>query len=115
VINKVFVMGPIKNDPVVKPTEKGTLFGKFVVEAKDNVDKNSQWLHVHAFGKVADAVQPLRKDDVVIVEGKMETKKHNDPKTGESKYFTYVSANKIVKFAATQSFSSSQESDDIPF
>jgi len=121
-INKAFVMGPVKTIPMLKTTDNGTLFGHFTVEARDNTEKSAQWLRVQGFGKVAENMRGVEKDDIVMIEGKIENRKIQDPKTNESKYYYYISANKVVKFAKngtqTSCVSSNSEhvdGEDLPF
>lgn len=114
-INKVFLMGPVKNSPQTKTTDKGLLFGNFTVEARDNTEKAAQWIRVQGFGKVAESIQGLKENDVVIVEGKIESRKYTDPKSKEDKRLTYVSANKVVKFGSQVQDNNVSQDEELGF
>jgi single-stranded DNA-binding protein len=107
-------MGSVKKHPEVKTTDKGTLFGKCILEAKDPTDKNGQWIHIQGFGKSAEAMNGVYENDVLIVEGKFETRKYKD-KAGQDRTFSYVAANKVVKFNGDSASTTQSSEDDIGF
>lgn len=76
-MNHVTLIGRLGNDPEVKSGASGTTYCRFLLatnegwRAKGEKHERTDWHRVVAFGKRAEALEPLRKGDKVAVRGQL--------------------------------------------
>jgi single-strand DNA-binding protein len=97
-LNKVFLIGRVGKDPVVKHFENGGKIAEFTL-ATDDSYKNKQGEKVEVtdwhnckvtFPKLAEVAEKwLKKGSLVHVEGKLKTRSYDD-KDGNKRYVTEV-------------------------
>lgn len=101
-LNKVFIMGRLTADPVLRSTKGGSAVAVFSL-ATNRVwnDKNNQkqeeveYHNVVVWGRQAEIVSKfLIKGQVALVEGRMSTRSYED-KTGVKKYVTEIVAERV--------------------
>lgn len=99
-VNKVILIGNLGNDPEVRAMQSGDKVVNLSIATSESwKDKatgerreNTQWHRVVIFnqGLVNVAQNYLKKGSKVYIEGQLETRSWDDPKTGEKKYSTEV-------------------------
>lgn len=97
-VNKVILVGTLGRDPEVKYAANGNAIANLNVATSEKwKDKTGQpqekteWHRVVIFGKLAEiAQQYLTKGSQVYLEGKLQTRKWQDPATQQDKYATEV-------------------------
>ncbi|MCC6598468.1 MAG: single-stranded DNA-binding protein [Alphaproteobacteria bacterium] len=99
-VNKVILIGNLGNDPEVRAMQSGDKVVNLSIATSESwKDKssgerreNTQWHRVVIFnqGLVNVAQNYLKKGAKVYIEGQLETRSWDDPKTGEKKYATEV-------------------------
>jgi single-strand DNA-binding protein len=84
-VNMVFLIGFLGNDPEVRYTPGGTAVANFNLATSETRNKNGQketkteWHKVVAFGKVAEICgEYLAKGRQVYIEGKLQTRRWED-------------------------------------
>lgn len=100
-VNRVFLIGFLGNDPEVRYTPGGTAVANFNLATSETRNKNGQketkteWHKVVAFGKVAEICgEYLAKGRQVYVEGKLQTRSWED-KDGNKRSSTEIVANTV--------------------
>ena len=96
-VNKIFLLGRMGKDPVVKNFDNGGKIAEFTVATDDSYkdkqgDKVEQtdWHNVKVSGKLADVAEKyLKKGSLIHVEGKVKTRSYDD-KDGNKRYVTEV-------------------------
>ena len=86
-LNKIMVIGHLGHDPEMRYTPAGKPVATFSVavnrswEAKDGTRQNqTEWLNVLAWGSLAEfCKQNLSKGKQVYVEGRLQTRRWDDP------------------------------------
>ena len=100
-VNKVTLIGHLGDDPEQRRTQNGGLVVNMTVATTDNwIDaetrekkEKTEWHRVVVFGKLADiAAQYLRKGSLVYIEGKLQTRKWEDTRSGQTRYTTEIVA-----------------------
>ena len=102
-VNRVFLIGFLGNDPDVRYTPGGTAVANFNMATSETRSKNGQretkteWHKVVAFGKVAEICgEYLAKGRQVYIEGKLQTRSWED-KDGNKRTSTEIVAGSWVK------------------
>jgi single-strand DNA-binding protein len=98
-LNRVQLIGYLGRDPEARYTSKGTKFATFSMavdrrwkSAEGEKHEATDWFFVNAWGKLADiCLSYLKKGRLVLVEGRLQTDRWDDPK-GETQYRTTVIA-----------------------
>jgi single-strand DNA-binding protein len=98
-LNRVQLIGYLGRDPEARYTSKGTKFATFSIavdrrwkSAEGEKHEATDWFFVNAWGKLADiCLSYLKKGRLVLVEGRLQTDRWDDPK-GETQYRTTVIA-----------------------
>jgi single-strand DNA-binding protein len=102
-INKVFLIGRLGADPELKYTAQGTPVTSFKLATNEsytdktgNKAEQTEWHRVVAWQKQAETVcQFLKKGALVLVEGRLQTRKWQDQQ-GQNRYTTEVVAHHVV-------------------
>ena len=101
-VNKAIIVGNLGRDPEVRYAANGNPIANVAVATTDSWrDKQSgerqektEWHRVVFFGRLAEiAGEYLRKGSQVYIEGRLQTRKWEDPKTGQERYTTEIVAN----------------------
>lgn len=99
-VNKVFLIGRLGKDPVIKHFENGGAIAEFTVATDDsykdkqgNKVEQTDWHNVKiTFTKLAEVAEKyLKKGSLVHIEGKIKTRSYDD-KDGNKRYVTEVVA-----------------------
>jgi single-strand DNA-binding protein len=102
-INKVIIFGNLGNDPETKYMPSGSAVTNLSVATNESwKDKQTgeqkertEWHRVAMFGRLAEiAAEYLRKGSQVYIEGKLRTRKWQDPQ-GNDRYTTEVIADEM--------------------
>ncbi|MCR4288630.1 MAG: single-stranded DNA-binding protein [Deltaproteobacteria bacterium] len=100
-VNRVFLIGFLGNDPEVRYTPGGTAVANFNLATSETRSKNGQketkteWHKVVAFGKVAEICgEYLAKGRQVYIEGKLQTRSWED-KDGNKRTSTEIVAGTV--------------------
>jgi single-strand DNA-binding protein len=102
-INKVIIVGNLGNDPETKYMPSGSAVTNLSVATNESwKDKQTgeqkertEWHRVAMFGRLAEiAAEYLRKGSQVYIEGKLRTRKWQDPQ-GNDRYTTEVIADEM--------------------
>lgn len=97
-VNKVFLIGRLGKDPVVKHFDNGGAIAEFTVATDDsykdkqgNKVEQTDWHNVKiTFPKLAEVAEKyLKKGSLVHIEGKLKTRSYDD-KDGNKRYVTEV-------------------------
>lgn len=103
-VNKVTIVGNLGSDPEVRSFPDGSLTTTISVATSEVwVDKNTQerkehveWHRIVFYRRQAEIVsQYLKKGSKIYVEGKLRTRKWEDPQTHQEKYATEIIANEL--------------------
>jgi single-strand DNA-binding protein len=103
-VNKVILIGNLGKDPEVKFTPSGTPVAKITLATNERFkDKSGEWQdrtewhNVVLWQRLAEiAGEYLKKGGKVYIEGRLQTRSWDDPKTNQKKYMTEVVANDLV-------------------
>ena len=103
-LNKVQLIGNLGKDPEVKYTPSGTAVAKITLATNERFkDKDGQWQdrtewhNVVLWQRLAEiAGEYLKKGGKVYVEGRLQTRSWDDPKTNQKKYMTEVVASDLI-------------------
>lgn len=102
-INSVELLGNVVRDPVVKTTQRGTLYAYFTVATSKNlvsqdtgeVKEIASFVPIVAWRKQAETVQTfLRKGTRVFVHGEIASRSYDQ--NGQRRYVTEVTADLIA-------------------
>ena len=102
-VNKVFLMGHVGQDPVVKTTQSGEIMANVSLATsekyKDKVTgetrEQTEWHRLIFFGKLAEIVQQyVTKGRAIFIEGKIRTRKWTDNNNIE-RYTTEILCNSV--------------------
>jgi len=97
-VNKVFLIGRLGKDPVVKHFDNGGAIAEFTVATDDsykdkqgNKVEQTDWHNVKIqFPRLAEVAEKyLKKGSLVHIEGKLKTRSYDD-KDGNKRYITEV-------------------------
>ena len=101
-VNKAIIVGNLGRDPEVRYAANGNPIANVAVATTDSWrDKQSgerqektEWHRVVFFGRLAEiAGEYLRKGSQVYIEGRLQTRKWEDQKTGQERYTSEIVAN----------------------
>jgi single-strand DNA-binding protein len=103
-LNRVQLIGYLGRDAEARYTAKGTKYATFSLavnrtwkSAEGEKHEATDWFNVNAWSKLGDfAAQYLKKGRLVLVEGRLQTDRWEDPK-GETHYRTTVVARSIQR------------------
>ena len=97
-VNKVFLIGRLGKDPVIKHFENGGAIAEFTLATDDsykdrqgNKVEQTDWHNIKiTFPKLAEVAEKyLKKGSLVHIEGKIKTRSYDD-KDGNKRYITEV-------------------------
>ncbi len=104
-LNKVILIGNLGRDPEQRRTGSGSLVVNLSVattssyrnsETQEFVER-TEWHRVVIFGRLAEtAAQYLQKGSKVYIEGKLQTRKWEDPRTGADRYTTEIIGREVI-------------------
>jgi len=94
-MNKVFLLGNLGQDPIMKKTDKITITSFSIATTERYKDKQgekktiTEWHNVVTFGKLAEIVEKyVKKGDKLLIEGKIKTDEFE--KDGIKRYSTKI-------------------------
>lgn len=102
-VNKVILLGHLGNDPEMRSTTNGNYMTTISLATSDawqdkqtgQWQERTEWHRVVLFGRTAEiAGQYLRKGSQVYIEGRIQTRKWQDP-NGVDRYFTDIIASQM--------------------
>jgi len=101
-LNKVFIMGRLTADPVLRSTKSGSAVAVFSLASNRTwLDKNNakqeevEYSNIVVWGRQAEIVSKfLVKGQIALVEGRMATRSYDD-KQGVKKYVTEIVAERV--------------------
>ena len=106
------MIGKICSDIKTKTIDNGTLVGNFRLETKDG---HNQYHTINCYDKTAHSAKDFNENDMVFVEGKVNTRSYMD-KNNEKKYVTTINASRVASLGAGYSAPVKEEDeDDAPF
>ncbi|MDI9314229.1 MAG: single-stranded DNA-binding protein [Hydrotalea sp.] len=97
-LNKVFLLGNLGADPVIRNTQKGEKVASFRIATSDrwkdqdgNMQERTEWHNIVIFGKAAEIAERfLNKGSRVMIEGQLRHRKWQDQASGQDKFITEV-------------------------
>jgi single-strand DNA-binding protein len=115
-LNKILILGKLGRDPELKYSAGGAAICNLSVATTEVWTQNgekqerTEWHRVTVFGKIGEnCAKYLTKGSSVYLEGRLQTRSWDDPKTNEKKYSTDIIATE-VKFLSTKKSGSSDNS-----
>jgi single-strand DNA-binding protein len=103
-VNRVILVGNLGQDPETRYLPSGGAVTNISVATSEEwKDKNTgqkqsrkEWHRVTFFNKLAEiAGEYLKKGSMIYVEGKLQTRKWQDEKTGQDRYVTEIVGNEM--------------------
>lgn len=97
-VNKVILIGRLGNDPELRFTGNGTPVTNFSIATtekwgKEDSQEKTEWHRIVAWNKLAEICgEYLKKGQQVYIEGRLQTRKWEDSKSGETKTITEIVA-----------------------
>ena len=107
--NKVIIMGNLARDPDVRHTPSKQKVARITVavgrqwknKATGELENRTDFISVVAWGFSADICERyLAKGRPVLIEGRLQVRDYDDPKTGQHKWITEVLAENITLMSA---------------
>lgn len=103
-VNKAILLGSLGKDPEIRTTQDGGEIGSLSIATSEKwkdkgtgeTKEKTEWHKVTVFGSLVKVLRYLEKGSKIYLEGKIQTEKYTDNKTGTEKYSTKVIANTIV-------------------
>src|ERR1700691_6526395 len=104
-INKVFLIGRLGKDPVIKHFQNDSAIAEFSLATSESYkDKEGNWKEVTDWHNISlpnkfmaeRAEKSLKKGSLIYVEGKIRTRSYDD-KDGAKRYITEIIAEKFNK------------------
>ena len=98
-VNKVILIGNLGRDPEKRSTTSGLVVANLSIGTSYSTTNQqtrertevTEWSRVVLFGKTAEfATQYARKGNLVYVEGRLQTRKWEDSRTGQDRYMTEI-------------------------
>lgn len=97
-LNKVMLIGNLANDPEQKTLPSGQNVAHFTVatsetfkDSNGNLQERTEWHRITAWGRLAEICgQYLKKGRQVYIEGRIQTRSWEDPKTQEKRFATEI-------------------------
>jgi len=101
-LNKVFILGNLTNDPLVRALPSGqsvvnfsVATNRFYTDKSGEKKQDTEFHNIVAFGRNAEIVQQyLKKGSMVLVEGRLQTRNWQDS-SGIKKYKTEIIVEKL--------------------
>jgi single-strand DNA-binding protein len=98
-LNKAMIIGRLGADPEVRYTQANTAIANFNVatteryrDANGEVQENTEWHRIVAWGKLAEVCQKYaKKGSQIYIEGPIQTRQWED-KEGQKRYTTEIKA-----------------------
>jgi len=98
------LIGNLGTDPDLRVTPNGHSVANFSIATNESFKDSTgefrdrtEWHRVVVWGKLADICkQYLRKGKQVYLEGKLQTRSWDDPKSGEKRYMTEIVCSELV-------------------
>lgn len=115
-INKVFLIGRLGQEPEVKHLPTGLSVCNLNVATNESFMKDGQWESSTEWHKVVifdnknkrvDSLSQMPKGQLVYIEGKIKTDSWEDKETGQKRYQTKIVASKCTRL-------SKEDSDNTP-
>ena len=102
-VNKVILLGNVGKDPDVKFLPSGQAVANFSLATSERFkDKGGEWQdrtewhNLTAYAKLAEIIRDyVKKGAKLYVEGRIQTRSWDDPKSGEKKYRTEIIVGEI--------------------
>jgi single-strand DNA-binding protein len=121
-VNKVIIIGRLGKDPETRSTASGQSVCSFSVATNENYTdaggkkvEKAEWHNVVVWGKQADFCSNyLSKGRLVMVEGKLQTRKWQD-KEGRDRYTTEVVAQRVEGLDLPPKQAGQGEEEKLPF
>ncbi len=124
-VNKVIIVGRLGADPEQRRTQSGLLVvncnvatsERFSDQDSNERKERTEWHRIVFFGKLAEVVaQYLRKGSQIYLEGRLQTRKWQDSRTGQDRYSTEIIAREMTMLGSrgegrSDGFGSSRTSD----
>ena len=104
-LNKVQIIGNLGNEPEQRRTQAGALVVTLSVATTETwrdaesqqLNERTEWHRVVMFGRQAEtAAEYLHKGSKVYVEGKLQTRKWQDARTGIDRYTTEIVGRELI-------------------
>lgn len=104
-LNKVQIIGNLGNEPEQRRTQAGALVVTLSVATTEawrdaetqQLNERTEWHRVVMFGRQAEtAAEYLHKGSKVYVEGKLQTRKWQDARTGIDRYTTEIIGRELI-------------------
>ncbi|ASQ91271.1 single-stranded DNA-binding protein [Prosthecochloris sp. GSB1] len=97
-LNKVMLIGHLGSDPEMRVTASGQSVVNFTLatnegfrDSNGNQQERTEWHRIVAWAKLAEICnQYLKKGRQVYIEGRLQTRSWDDPKSGEKRYTTEI-------------------------
>ena len=120
-VNKVFLIGRLGQDPELNFTDSGTAVCNISIATDESYTNNSgerveqtEWHDIVVWGKQAESVDKyLSKGRQVHVEGSLQTRSWED-RDGNSRYSTEVKAQRVQFLGGSNDSVSDRPNDDRP-
>lgn len=96
--NKAIICGHLGQDPRVSVTQSGKTVARLSVATSEKFggQEKTEWHNVVAWEKTAEFCRDyLTKGALVLVEGRIETRKWEDATTGQDRYMTEIIAQRV--------------------
>jgi single-strand DNA-binding protein len=103
-LNKVELIGNCGGDPTVKYTPSGTAVANFTIATNERTkDKGGEWVdrvewhNIVLWQRLAEiAGEYLKKGSKCYLEGRLQTRSWDDPKTNTKKYITEIVGSELI-------------------
>ena len=97
-LNKVLLLGRLGRDPEIRSTSSGKTVAHFSLathrrytDAEGLRHEMTEWHRVALWDALAEVARKyLRRGRQILLEGRLQTRSWEDPKTGEKRYMTEV-------------------------
>ncbi len=101
--NKIFIIGNLTRDPELRQTPSGTPVASFsfatnrmFTDKSGQKQKTAEFHNVVAWGKLGELVsQYLKKGQMALVEGRLQTRSWDDKTSGQKRYRTEIIAENV--------------------
>ncbi len=120
-INKVILVGNTGRDPETRYTKDNKAIANLSLATSDSwTDRNTnerqertEWHRVVFFGRLAEVVDKyVKRGDKLFVEGRLQTRKWEDQRTGQDRYTTEIVASEMVMLGGGGDRSGSRDRQD---
>ena len=104
-VNKVILVGNAGRDPEIRRTKDDTAIANVNLatsstwfdRSANEQREHTEWHRVVFFGKLAEVVEKyVSRGDRLYVEGRLQTRKWEDQRTGQDRYSTEIVGNEMV-------------------